>query len=528
MPPQTVHIPNGQTYNVTPIFGGFTFKSNDLDIHHSAMPPGWTVNLNTEDEVDEDDERMRRRSRVYIGRGEEPPERGQKLTVSHRFTKPTLQSDSLFISSVSIPSSSDFKTAASPSRHVAMMLWATLCWYFHKEAPSPHVTTDASSMTPESGRPKGDWRIKIKREGIFKSRNTLQKLERMGLISTEESSVGIEHDPRSSEGWSECFVSSRAFWQTDPRIFLFTLAPVHHSPMVPASPFASRPSSPERGRDGVNANGPNSRGSPRRPDFVTSNSILPDLSTPAGGVSSPGGPFTSGSHLPTYYPAPPTQYIFTNHIRHPIRPKPPRQGETFYSRYIPSLESFLSFRVPTMSPKPVPYLGPSTPRIAGSLNLGANALPAQGPTSSLSSISVATLPTLANFTERLPDTEILHRWMNVPRVNAAWGEAGPISHTTSFLQNALSDRHSFPVFACFDGRPFAYFEIYWVKEDRFGRLLGGNVGNWTRGLHVLVGEEEFRGPHRVKVWLSALVHYCWLSDSRTDTVMMEPRVDNEK
>jgi len=145
----------------------------------------------------------------------------------------------------------------------------------------------------------------------------------------------------------------------------------------------------------------------------------------------------------------------------------------------------------------------------------------------MNSISVATLPTLANFIERASDTEILNKWMNNPRVAAAWGESGPLSHTASFLANALSLRHSFPVFACWDGRPFGYMEIYWVKEDRFGRLLG-SVDNWTRGIHVLVGEEEFRGPHRIKVWLSSLVHYAWLADTRTDTVMLEPRIDNEK
>lgn len=528
MPAQIVHLPNGQTYTVTPIFGGFTFKSNDLDIHHSAMPPGWTVNLSTEDELDEDDERIRRRSKIYIGRGEEPPEaKTAKVARSHRFVRPTLQNDMLFISSVSVPSSSDFKTPASPSRHVAMMLWATLCWYFHKDPPSPHVTTESSAKTPELGRPKSEWRIRIRKEGIFKSRNTLQKLERMGLISTEDSCVGVETDPRSPEGWSECFVSRRAFWQIDARIFLFTLAPVHHSPMVSQSPYPSRPGSPERGQ--TTNNGSN-RGSPRPPlpSDLSSASAMADLMANPG-VSSPGGPFTSGSHLPTYYPAPPTQYTFSNHIRHPIRPKPPRQGETFYSRYIPSLDSWLSFRVPTLSQQPVPYFGPGAPRIPtqhpAAVVAATNA--ATNP-NSLASISVATLPTLANFSERLPDTELLHRWMNNPRVAAAWGESGPLSHSASFLANGLSSRHSFPVFGCWDGKPFGYFEIYWVKEDNFGRLLGGDVGNWTRGLHVLVGEEEYRGPHRVKVWLSALVHYCWLADSRTDTVMLEPRVDNER
>jgi N5-hydroxyornithine acetyltransferase len=139
-----------------------------------------------------------------------------------------------------------------------------------------------------------------------------------------------------------------------------------------------------------------------------------------------------------------------------------------------------------------------------------------------------TLPTLSSFAERSSDVEILHRWMNEPRVNAAWGCAGPVYTQQKFLEDGLSSTHSFPVIGCWDGKPFGYFEIYWVKEDRLGRLLGGQVGNYARGIHVLVGEQEFRGPHRVKIWMDALVHYCWLADPRTESVMTEPRVDNEK
>lgn len=143
-------------------------------------------------------------------------------------------------------------------------------------------------------------------------------------------------------------------------------------------------------------------------------------------------------------------------------------------------------------------------------------------------VSIATLPTLANFVDRPSDLELLHKWMNEPRVNLAWGAAGPTASQRKFLEDGLRSRHSFSVYGCFDGKPFGYFEIYWVKEDKLGRLLGGEVGNYTRGLHVLVGEKEFRGPHRVKIWLSALVHYCFLADPRTETVMLEPRVDNTK
>ena len=119
--------------------------------------------------------------------------------------------------------------------------------------------------------------------------------------------------------------------------------------------------------------------------------------------------------------------------------------------------------------------------------------------------------------------------MNNPRVNAAWGVAGPIEIQETFLKENLKNKHSFPVIGCWDGKPFGYFEIYWVKEDQLGRHVDSRgLGNWDRGIHVLVGEEGFRGEHRVKVWLSALVHYCWLADQRTENVFLEPRVDNEK
>jgi N5-hydroxyornithine acetyltransferase len=474
------------------------------------MPPGWTVILQTEDRLEEDSDR--RKSNVTILHARDSEETSPKHTVSHRFTKPTIQGDSMFISSISMPSSTDFKNTASPTRHIAMMLWATLCWYFHRDPPNPHTLTAESALTPESGRPKLDWRIKIKREGIFKGKNTLQKLERMGLISSEDSSVGIDTDVRLPSGWSDTFVSRRSFWQIDARIFLYTMAPQAHSPFPQASPYTSRPASPDRAT-GATVTG--ERGSPRPADYISSPAISDSFTA---GISSPGGPFNSGSHLPTFYPPHPTQFAFTNHIRHPIRPKPPRQAETFYNRYIPSLGQWLSFRIPSLSPKPCPrplFLPVST------------SLPAVMP-SHYERASIATLPTLDNFLDQPSDLDLLHKWMNDPRVNSAWGVAGPESTQHKFLVDGLQSRHSFPVYGCFDGKPFGYFEIYWVKEDKLGRLLGGEVGNYTRGLHVLVGENEFRGPHRVKVWLSALVHYCFLADYRTETVMLEPRVDNAK
>lgn len=128
MAPSTVHLPNGQTLTVSPVFAGFSFKSNDLNIHNSAFPPGWTIIIESQEDEDDD---------VAVD-GEESshPPRQSRI---RRFRNPTLHGDNLFISSISNPSNADFKPATSPTRQLAMMLWATLWWYFHQVCPSSYT-----------------------------------------------------------------------------------------------------------------------------------------------------------------------------------------------------------------------------------------------------------------------------------------------------------------------------------------------------------------------------------------------------
>jgi RimJ/RimL family protein N-acetyltransferase len=503
-PGAIVHLPNGQNLTVTPVFGGLYFKSNDLSSHHaSPFPPGWTVVLNSED--DEEDFEPSPRELLRDIEATKPhsapvsrpttPAPAPKRHMVHRFRKPSLQNDHLFISSISQPSSNDFKPASSPTRQIAMMLWATLWWYFHQPEPHLHIQSKATERTAEAGKPKGSWRININREGVFKSKVILPKLERMGLVASEESAVGADLDDRAGEGWQKMFVSRRAFWQLDARIYLFTMAPSLGSPLTSTTPQHSRPGSPSRQGDPDRHDGP--------------------VGASGAGVFAPSrspGPFHSASHLPTYYPPLPPQYVMTNGILHPMRAKPPRQGETFYTRYIPSVGQYLSFRVASTSHSPQVYKGP----------VAAAPLVSQVKTS----VSEPIIPTIANLHMESCDPDLLHKWMNEPRVAEFWGEQGPQAHQEEFLKKGLRSRHSFPAIGCWDGKPFGYFEIYWVKEDALGKYT--DCGNYDRGIHCLVGEQEFRGPSRVKIWLTALVHYCWLADNRTETVMMEPRVDNQK
>jgi hypothetical protein len=508
-PSATCHLPNGQNLTVTPVFGGLNFKSIDLAGHHgAAFPPGWTVVLNSEDAEDDDEQSGDELSPVRpvldvrprsdpVSRSSTPTVVPKKQHMVHRYTKPTLHNDHLFISSISQPNNNEFRPVTSPSRQIAMMLWATLWWYFHQPEPNARLHTKASEQTKEEGKPKGEWRININREGVFKSKVVLPKLERMGLIASEDSCVGSDDNEKTGEGWKKMFVSKRAFWQLDARIYLFTMAPTSGSPFPSSTPVHSRPGSPSR------------QGEERREIGTPASATF----TPTSYLPNPSNPFHSSSHLPTYYPPAPTQFVTSNGIIHPLRPKPPRPGETFYTRYVPSVGQYLSFRAASSSMKPQIHNGPvGSPPLARTINVR-------------HSESIAS--TMQGLNMHACDCELLYKWMNEPRVAEYWGTAGPQHVQDEFLQKALRTRHSFPVIGCWDGKPFGYFEIYWVKEDLLGKYAI-NVGNYDRGIHCLVGEDEFRGPHRVRIWLSALVHYCWLADNRTEVVMMEPRIDNTK
>ncbi|EMC98513.1 hypothetical protein BAUCODRAFT_66078 [Baudoinia panamericana UAMH 10762] len=528
MAPSIVHLPNGQTLTVTPVFGGIQFRANDLNTHHNAFPPGWTIVINSEDDEDDHVPMPSMAAHTHADpdatpRAEQPaPPQQKKQHHIHRFRKPSLRNDHMFISSISYPPTSDFRPATSATRQIAMMLWATLWWYFHQPRPAPYLLTPASAQTPEEGRPKADWRVNVNREGIFKGKHLLPKLERMGLIASEDSSVGLDPDDgvtSTGEAWTRMFVSQRTFWQLDARIYLFTIAPQPGNspyPSVSVSPAHSRPSSPSRNSNTTGTGEAiNTISSSAGLGLQAGSAVPSHLTRSVNTPTAPPGPFTSSSHLPTFYPPPPPQFTFTNGIRHPIRPKPPRQGETFYTRYIPSLGQYLSFRVASLSKTACPYRGPTS----------------ENPTAAA---AAGTRESLRSSGTSFSDSALLHKWMNDPRVSHSWGEHGPIAHQEAFLKHNLASRHSIPVIGCFDGHPFGYFEIYWVKEDRLSAHLGnsgnsgGGCGDWDRGLHVLVGEQEFRGQHRVRVWLSGLVHYCWLADLRTGGVLMEPRVDNGK
>ncbi|KAJ3022375.1 hypothetical protein HKX48_006310 [Thoreauomyces humboldtii] len=124
------------------------------------------------------------------------------------------------------------------------------------------------------------------------------------------------------------------------------------------------------------------------------------------------------------------------------------------------------------------------------------------------------------------DVPRLTRWHNQPRVAEFWNELGDESHHHAYLTTLLCTPHSIPCIGEFDGTAFSYFEIYWAAWDNIGRYYSALPDD--RGFHLLVGEETYRGPHRVEAWMEAVLEFMWTDCEKTERIVLEPRSDNAK
>ncbi|WP_407330752.1 GNAT family N-acetyltransferase [Enterovibrio sp. 27052020O] len=118
------------------------------------------------------------------------------------------------------------------------------------------------------------------------------------------------------------------------------------------------------------------------------------------------------------------------------------------------------------------------------------------------------------------------KWMNTPRVAHFWEQAWPEERLHEFILERLADPHILPLIGEFDGEPFGYVEAYWASEDRLSPYYDAQP--YDRGIHLLVGEESYRGSRHFNTWMRAMTHYLFQDDCRTQRIVLEPRHDNER
>lgn len=122
------------------------------------------------------------------------------------------------------------------------------------------------------------------------------------------------------------------------------------------------------------------------------------------------------------------------------------------------------------------------------------------------------------------DLATFNRWMNLDSVAEFWNERGDLDHHRAYLHRIEADPHTIAFLGCFDDAPFAYFEMYWAKEDRISPFY--DVHDYDRGLHLLVGDPRHQGPGKVEAWFRAMCHYMFLDDPRTQRLVGDPRIDH--
>ncbi|KAJ5286955.1 hypothetical protein N7478_002641 [Penicillium angulare] len=160
---------------------------------------------------------------------------------------------------------------------------------------------------------------------------------------------------------------------------------------------------------------------------------------------------------------------------HPLRPPNSSPGSTVYSRYIPSLNKLFSLvTVDYKEPTHVEFFHQSK------------------------------MPAATSHSEPYGDS---------------------LEESFEYLRRRSDDPHTIGLLGQFDETLFGYFEVFWVKEDPLGVAV--DAGDFDRGLSGSVGYSAFKSRRWLQACWSSLLHYIFLDEHRTDSIITEAELGRE-
>lgn len=123
------------------------------------------------------------------------------------------------------------------------------------------------------------------------------------------------------------------------------------------------------------------------------------------------------------------------------------------------------------------------------------------------------------------DLELVHGWMNDPRVAAFWELDGPRERTEQHLLEQSALDYTAAYLGLLDGEPMSYWEVYRADLDP---LLAGRYPAVAHdcGLHLLIGPSALRGRGIGSVLLREMAERCLTADPRATRVLAEPDIRN--
>ncbi|HTQ22194.1 GNAT family N-acetyltransferase [Mycobacterium sp.] len=124
------------------------------------------------------------------------------------------------------------------------------------------------------------------------------------------------------------------------------------------------------------------------------------------------------------------------------------------------------------------------------------------------------------------DLDLVHAWMNDPDVALFWKMPWARHAIASYLRRQDRNPNSTPYLGELNGVPMSYWELYRADLEPIAQRYAAREHD--AGLHLLLGNPEYRGRGLAVDLLRAVSSWQLNRDPRVTRVVAEPDIDNKR